>query len=253
MGRRVEVRHDYRNRVPGDWRAFAGAEGEVVARSGSTETVRTAWGEVDLHLKRYRYGLLRALKGALRNTLLGPSRARREYEMLLALRAAAGDDAAPAPVAFGEHRRIGLLLESFVATETVPGAADLDAASAPDPRSLARFVAGIHRAGFSHGGLFARNVLVRPDGTYAVVDLARARRRSRDADRARDLAFLDESLGARTARSRLRALAEYLGPERSCGDLRRWVERIGRFRTEAADRLARRNRPAVEGDSHRAR
>lgn len=232
--------------LPAEFADWAEAEGEVVARSRSTDTVRIRLGGLDLHRKRWRYPLATALRGVLRNTLFRPSRARREYRMLGAL---ADLDAAPAPAAFGERRVLGLLRHAFVASVTFEGAEPLSK-RVPDgrdrDRALGRFLGRLHAAGATHGRLFARNLLGTPDGAFRLVDLDRARvRRDGPAPasaRAKDLAFLSESL-AHLPLSRHRAvLAAYglaLGATRQ--ELRDLLITMEPRRAEARRRLARRS------------
>lgn len=236
-----------RPELPRAFAAYATAEGEVVARSRSTDTVRLRLDGVDLHLKRWRYPLATALRNVLRNTLLAPSRARREYRMLAALAAL---EAAPAPAAFGERRVLGLLREAFVASVTFADAAPLServpGGGEPD-RALGRFLGRLHAAGATHGRLFARNLLLGPDGTFRLVDLDRARvRRSGPAPasaRAKDLAFLSESLAdipLPRHRAVLAAYGQTLGAGRQ--DLRDLLITMEPRRAEARRRLARRHR-----------
>ncbi|MHC4473527.1 MAG: lipopolysaccharide kinase InaA family protein [Planctomycetota bacterium] len=249
MARRVRVQAEYTGRVPESFEEWDLEGGEIVALSGSTETRRIRLAGLDLHVKRHRYSPRAALRAALRNTWLWPSRAAREFQMLAAFRALAGPDVAPAPVALGEERVLGLLRSSFLATATVLGARPLDRQT-PEGRDaarrLGRFLASIHGAGLSHGRLFARNLLVTDTG-FAVVDLDRARsvgtgRRPSEAARARDLAFLDESVPGVSPRDRLRTLRDYLGGRPSGPERRRLLAAIERWRPEARRRLSRRAR-----------
>jgi tRNA A-37 threonylcarbamoyl transferase component Bud32 len=249
MSARVEVHPERRDRMPDRWRKWPLGEGRVVARSPSTETRRVLVDGLDLHVKRHRYTVGRALKAALRHTLLRRSRAESEYRHLEVFRARLGLDAAPLPVAFGERRILGLLLEDFLATETLADAAPIVASPTGAPAAalvLGRFLRRLHDAGLSHGRLFARNLLA-VEGGFAIVDLDRARaleegRGVREAARAKDLAFLDESLPRAPLRDRRRALRAYLGGRPSRFEIRRWLGAIDRWRPEARRRLERRGR-----------
>jgi len=158
---------------------FFGAEGEVVARSRSSDTRSVVLAGHPLHVKRYRYSPRQALRGMLRNTLSGPSRVAREYAMLTRVADRLGADVVPRAVAFGEARRFGFLRAAFLATETIPDSHPVT--GAVDAASLGRFLRSIHDRGFSHGRLYARNLLRAGDGSLRLVDLDRAIRTDRRA------------------------------------------------------------------------
>lgn len=159
-----------------------------MSRSSNTVALRLAG--VDLHVKRYRYSRRQAFRGCLRNTFLGPSRVRAEFEMARRLRGRLGD-VTPAAAAFGEERRAGFLRRAFFATETIADAAPVG--SEASAHALGSFLRRLHAAGFSHGRLYARNLLATPDGTLRIVDLDRTTFRLRPVRgprAARDLAHL---------------------------------------------------------------
>jgi serine/threonine protein kinase len=84
------------------------------------------------------------------------------------------------PVALGERRRHGLLLESYLVTEAVPGGITLyelierfllaEGATVPPKlrfhfaEELARLAAAIHEAGLEHRDLHEKNIVVQPNG-----------------------------------------------------------------------------------------
>ena len=245
MGLRVVLSPAFSSDLPADFRAFADLGGRTVALSGSTRTVRGALAGVDLHVKRHDYPVRRALAGALRNTFRRPSRAAREFRMLTEF---ARRGAAPAAAAFGEDRWFGFLRQAFVASVTADGGVPSSEAppdSAGAAAALGAFLGRVHRDGLCHGRLFARNLLVLPDGTFLLVDLDRAtcrpgRMPSRGA-RGWDLACLAQSLGSAPAALALRAFAAY---RRATGESREeardLAREVDRRRPEAAARLARR-------------
>ncbi len=252
MGTLVRVYPEFRSRVPAGFAPWAEARGEEVARSRTTLTVRTTLGDVPVHLKRYHYPLGVALGAALRNTFLGRSRADREFRALTALRQRA-PDLAPAPVAFGERRTLGLLREAFVATETVPGAVPLTPAHLADraaAHALGQFLRRLRTVGLLHGSLFARNLIVGGDGRLRVVDLDRAvlyplighgRPQQEFLSRwPRELACLDASLAGWRRTQRLRAFLTFLGERGDRATRARRIADVLAHRPAAEARLAHR-------------
>lgn len=158
-------------------------DGRVAAWSRSTDTIHIAGrpGEPGFYLKRYFYTSWRKrIRTMFRGTFFGTHRGQAEYRSLQAMRAL-GISAAR-PVACGVCRTGHFVTACFLVTEEVPEACNLTSFArevATGRRSvtraeriqmiecLARQVAGMHAAGFSHGQLFWRNILVRhgPDGT----------------------------------------------------------------------------------------
>lgn len=238
MGRRIQIASEHPDPISDRWEDWALLTGETVARSRTSETLRVQAFGLDLHLKRYRYSIRRAVQGGLRNTFLGPSRAAGEFRMLSRL----GVELAPRPIALGEHRKAGFLREAFLATETVEGARPLDITLSRDgARALGACVGRLHAGGIVHGGLFPRNVLATPDGRYRVLDLDRARESRSLEDRAFDLACLAESVtvSPRACGEALRAWSRVCGEERRLREIRRGMAaRSGRVR----ERMARRGR-----------
>ena len=105
----------------------------------------------------------------------------------------------PRPVAACLHRH-GLLDSFDLITEAIPGAVSLaDAAIAgtatqTDWHKVGKVIAQMHRAGVWHADLNARNLLLRNDGQWMIIDLDRARLRSGTGWQAGNLKRLRRSL-----------------------------------------------------------
>jgi hypothetical protein len=152
------------------------------------------------------------------------------------------------PLAAGERRRAGRLVECFLLAPLIAGAVDLrrlwsDPALAAAERrrlsaSLGELVARAHAAGLFQGDLAPNNVLV--SGAEArelrLIDFERARLRRRVGTRARRrmLAKLARAAAAVPAAQRLRFLRAYAGDAEQA---RRWWARLG----AESPRLARRD------------
>lgn len=231
--------------------------GLVAAWSRSTDTVYVAGpdGDPGFYVKRYYYTTWRKrLRGAFRGTFLGAHRGQAEFHLLREM-LALGLPAAR-PVAYGARRVGHFVTACFLITEEVPGARNLTTfardvitgrASLDDEqrallvRRLARQVAELHAAGFAHGQLFWRNVLVRigPTGEpeFFFLDV-RPRRGGRRLGRRgnwwlHELSHLAASAQPFTSRrERVRFLTEYYGARRLSPDVRQQIREI--------DRLARR-------------
>jgi tRNA A-37 threonylcarbamoyl transferase component Bud32 len=128
----------------------------------------------DAFIKIYSYkGLRRLLRGFLRNTFFGSSRARREWTNLLRLSGLGVR--VPEPLALLERRRFRALEACALVTRWVPdaGTADefLGRAKVDDRRLLVREVAHLtatmHNARYADGDLHLRNLLVRRDDATA--------------------------------------------------------------------------------------
>ena len=152
-------------------------DGRVVAWSRSTDTLHVPGdeGRPGFYLKRYRYSSWRKrIRTMFRGTFFGKHRGQAEFTALRTMRAL-GIAVTP-PIAHGA-RRIGHFVSAcFLITEEVPNARNLttfarDVAAGRQHLSrsqrqamidgLAQQVARMHAAGFSHGQLFWRNILVR--------------------------------------------------------------------------------------------
>ena len=160
---------------------------EVAAMSRSSDVQRIALDESSggppaVYLKRYFYRRpVERLKQSLALMVRGKSRARLEYDLLSAMHRSGVP--VVRPVAFGEHRRRGLLRACFLITEGAEGfrpldtvAGELSGAVPCDDRrrrdlvrTLAAAVLRMHDAGITHGSLFFRNILVaHTDGGWRV-------------------------------------------------------------------------------------
>lgn len=149
----------------------------VVAWSRTTDTVYVASGEAQpgFYVKRYFYRSWRKrMRGMLRGTFFGLHRGQAEARALESMRRRGIP--AVRPVAWGVRRIGHFVTASFLVTEEVPEARNLTSFACAvrnqlielSPRQrltlchrLADQVAALHTAGFVHGQLFWRNILVR--------------------------------------------------------------------------------------------
>lgn len=163
-------------------------------RSAGGETERAAAQRYVIkthHLATGRHRWREALK-----RWVGRSPAEREWRALLAFEAAGLP--APRPVALGRWPSG----DAIVVCEAVAGSALRDRYAAADDAlrerlvvRLADAIARLHASGFGHGDLHLGNLWVRAASEEIVfLDLQRARRTRRRADRLRDLASLELSL-----------------------------------------------------------
>ena len=187
--------------------------GREVAHSGTTEVREielpdpSAAHPRTIFIKRYAFPTYASRwNGALRGTLFGRSKVRREFDNLAWLRAHGFD--APLPVAWGEERAGGWLTRSFLISEGIPEPVALDKfirdtlpSQPPSLRhELIKALAGVtrrlHDAQFVHHDLFWRNIILsggRLDH-FALIDAHKGRVWSRwngRRSRAADLAALD--------------------------------------------------------------
>jgi hypothetical protein len=241
-------------------------DGRVCAWSRTTDTlnVSSATGGPGFFVKRcYYHNWYKRARGMFRGTFFGPHRGRAEYDLLNEMRQLG--ISAVRPVAHG-CRRVGHFVTAcFLITEEAPEARNLTAyardiaqgrVQVPPARrramvvGLARQIAEIHAAGFEHGQLFWRNVLVRSgpmgDAEYFFLD-ARPRRGRRRFGRSsnwwlEELGHLAASARPFTTRmERMRFLAAYYGarqltPERRAHS--REIEKLAaRWRRHEAQRI----------------
>jgi len=178
------------------------------ARVRTTERVDSSSGPLARKLFR-RGGLLDRLG-------LRPCAAAREHASLARLRALGLP--VPEPVAFEPGG--GPRGEDLLATRWIEGSSDLASLTADDgpdrrqrrhlARRLGELVRALHDAGAVHRDLHAGNVLVRPDGSLALVDFHRARFTTSQALRKRDvLALAHHFLSRSTTGERLRFARAY--------------------------------------------
>jgi hypothetical protein len=236
---------------------LARTAGRVAAWSRTTDTLHVAGADdgPGFYVKRYYYAnWRRRLRGTFRGTFFGLHRGQAEFRLLNELRLLGLP--AVRPVAYGARRVGHFVAACFLITEEVPGARNLttfarDVLTGRQPldndqrtmlvRRLAQQVAELHAAGFAHGQLFWRNVLVRfgPTGEpeFFLLDV-RPRRGGRHLGRGgrwwlHELSHLAVSAQPFTSRSeRMRFLVEYYGARRLLPDVKRQIREI--------DRLARR-------------
>ncbi len=218
-------------------------EGRIVAWSRTTDTLHVSGpgGAPGFFVKRYLYTRWRKrLRGAFRGTFIGEHRGQAEFRWLSAMRSRGIP--AVRPVACGARRIAHFVSACFLITEEVPDAANLttfaaDVCAGRRPLSgsqrsamldrLADQLAAMHAAGFAHGQLFWRNILVRidPDSgpEFFFLDAEPPRRLPGRAARMwpEELAAVTASALPFTTRSeRLRFLLRYFGAERLTPELK---------------------------------
>jgi hypothetical protein len=211
--------------------------GRVVAWSRTTDTlhVNGPGRTPGFFVKRYHYTPWRKrVRGFFRGTFFGEHRGRAEFRWLNAMRTLGIP--AVRPVAWGERRVAHFVSACFLITEEVPEAVNLTtfAASVADGSRplrpaqrremalrLADQLAAMHGAGFAHGQLFWRNILVRlgPDELpeFFFLDAEPPRRRRGRSGRVwqEELAALAASAQPFTNRSeRARFYRRYQGADR---------------------------------------
>jgi hypothetical protein len=217
--------------------AFAG--GEVFAQSGSTEVRRVELGPETsrrvVFIKKYWIQHRSQLwNGMFRGTFLGVPKVRREFRNLERLRRWCLD--APLAVAFGEERRAGWLMRSFLISEAVPDPmplhlfirnrlTSLPFAEARTRRielieRLADSTRRLHEHRFVHHDYFWRNILLSGESLehFFLIDAHKGRTwypGEALRGRAKDLAALDAPAPWYFRRTeRLRFLLRYLGQTR---------------------------------------
>jgi hypothetical protein len=234
--------------------------GTPVAGSRSSWVRRVPAGATALYVKCFVYPTARDALLRIVSRRLVWHRARREWRSL-GLQEALGLPAIRR-VCLAEFRRLGLLRAAVLATEELAGAQALDVLlregrAAAGPMALAdaagRHVARLHAAGFVHGDLNARNVLVR-DGSDGALDLrsidsARGRRRRWAGAPARahlgDLAPLVLAFtilaGANAADRVVASYAAGVGIGRSAVQAHRLGQAVGRIAARESARLGARD------------
>ncbi len=240
-------------------------DGRVFAWSRTTDTVYVPCpgGRPGFYLKRYHYPRWRGrLRGTFRGRFFGVHRGLAEYRSLNAMRMLGIP--AVRPVAFGARRLAHFVAACFLVTEEVPGAHNLTsfARNVQTGRAeisrayrhamverLAVQVAAMHSAGFEHGQLFWRNVLIRkgPDDLpeFFFLDAQPPRRvfpRSTGRWWLTELAHLAASAIPFATRSeRLRFLLRYSGVRRmerqTRQDIREMEKTATRWRRHETQRI----------------
>lgn len=191
------------------------AFGDVITRSGSTEVRRVTLGSdpaaPSIFIKKYWVNRSKQLwSGMFRGTLFGCPKARREFQNLALLRNLGLD--APEPISFGEERKAGWLVRSYLISLGVPEPKplhqyireDLTALTGDVRRqarrtliaNLAAYTRRLHEAGFLHHDYFWRNILLSGGALdrFHLIDAHKGRRASLSPDslgRASDLSALD--------------------------------------------------------------
>lgn len=213
--------------------------GSVITQSGTTEVRRvvltSATGEHIVYIKKYWVTHPRQLwSGMLRGSLFGCPKVRREYRNLEWLCSAGFDT--PATVAFGEERRRGWLIRSFLISAGVPEPLPLHeyirdrlpllpAAQRQQVRQslitrLAGYTRRLHEHRFVHHDYFWRNILLSGESLehFFLIDAHKGRiwsSWSEQSSRVADLAALDAPAPHFFRRSeRLRFFLRYLGQPR---------------------------------------
>lgn len=239
----------------------------VAAWSRTTDTVYAAGpdGRPGFYLKRYFYSSWRKrLRGTFRGTFFGAHRALAEHRDLQSMRRLG--ISAVRPVAYGARRIGRFVTVAFLVTEEVPDSRNLTSFAA-DVRSgritiagatrrrmcrrLAEQVAAMHSAGFLHGQLFWRNILVRldlnDDPEFFFLDARPppryARLRSMPTLRLREIASLAASAAGFTTRTeRMRFMRVYSAAVGLPAELKTCWREIRRY----ARRLTRHERQRVK-------
>ena len=155
------------------------ALGEPVTKSRSSWVRRVPVGARALYVKCFVYPTLKDVVLRIVSRRFVWHRARREWRSL-GLQERLGLPCVKR-VALGEVRRSGFLRAAVLVTEEVGGATRLDGwlrseDGAGMPERVGRYVARLHLAGFAHGDLNARNLIVSgPERELRNVDSGRGR------------------------------------------------------------------------------
>jgi len=243
--------------------------GDVMTQSATTEVRRIRVGEGasarTVFIKKYwstRAGQL--WSGMFRGLLFGTSKARREFNNLTLLRARGLD--APAGVAFGEERRAGFVVRSFLISEGVADPRPLDllirdwlpqqpAAEQRRWRAeliqrLADYTRRLHAQRFVHHDYFWRNIILTSTSLehFALIDAHKGRvwpAWAEQRNRAKDLATLDAPAPAFFRRSeRMRFLLAYLGNRHLAVADKKFLRRVLKIAGPMRERQLRRVRDA---------
>ncbi|MBK8000455.1 MAG: hypothetical protein IPK15_17485 [Verrucomicrobia bacterium] len=213
--------------------------GDIITRSGSTEVRRVVLGSGStapiVFIKKYWISRPKQLwSGMFRGTFFGCPKARREYQNLAGLRTMGLD--APEPIAYGEERKAGWLVRSYLISDGVPAPKPLHEyirgelmALTGDTRrqtrrmlieSLAAYTRRLHEQHFVHHDYFWRNILLSHGALdhFYLIDAHKGRLEMLGKDapaRAYDLAALDSAAPHFFSRTeRLRFFLLYRGHRR---------------------------------------
>lgn len=240
-------------------------DGEVVTRSGSTEVRRIQLGVGSeartLFIKKYWISRNSQLwSGLFRGVMFGQSKARREFMNLGRLRKWGLD--APGAVAYGEERRSGCVVRSFLISEGVCDPMPLDrfirdwlpAQSSGQQRVLRReliarlavYTQRMHGHHFVHHDYFWRNIIL-SGGKLSQFNLIDAHKGcvwpawSEQRSRAKDLAALDSAATYFFRRTeRLGFLRAYLGCKTLTSGEKDFVRRVLEIAAPMRQRQVRR-------------
>jgi tRNA A-37 threonylcarbamoyl transferase component Bud32 len=192
---------------------YENSAGRSIASSGTTEVREVELRSKDsaqprvIFIKRYWFPSFGSRwNGALRGTLFGRSKVRREFDNLAWLRAHGFD--APLPIAWGEERSGGWLARSLLISEGIPQPVALSkfirdtlpsrpAATRRDLiERLAALTRRLHEQRFVHHDLFWRNIILTGETLerFALIDAHKGRvwrAGAAQQSRAADLAALD--------------------------------------------------------------
>lgn len=220
------------NDVEGIYRCDSG---DIITRSGSTEVRRVTLGSgstaLTVFIKKYWISRPKQLwSGMFRGTLFGCPKARREYQNLAELRTMG---LAPEPIAFGEERKAGWLVRSYLISKSVPAPKPLHeyirdelVALTGETRhktrrslieNLAAHTRRLHGQHFVHHDYFWRNILLSHGALdhFYLIDAHKGRLQllgQNSPARASDLAALDSAAPRFFSRTeRLRFFLLYRG------------------------------------------
>jgi len=223
-------------------------------RTSDVATIRVPLGDgthLEAYRKRYWYpGWKSPMKGLLRNTFFGSSRAAKEFCNLEVLNRLGCS--LVRPIALGEDRTVRFLRRALILTESMRNTIALDRFLA-DPRetrcpvqrrrrlaaALGNWVRTLHDRGFCDRDFFARNILVHfAEGerfAFSKIDSGAASFGKAQPGSGRlfyrDLADLDRDVRRTVSRSdRLRFLLAYLATSGVDGEVRRLIRELAAFR-----------------------